>query len=424
MIDRALITVTGGNGGDGAVSGRREKFVAAGGPDGGDGGDGGSVFILCDGGLSTLSGFRYKLKVEATNGTKGSGRKKHGKDGVDVEIAVPEGTEVWDVGGTDRKLFDLTRQGQRVLVARGGRGGRGNVHFTTSTNRFPVLAEQGEEGERIEFRLELKLLADVGIIGVPNVGKSSLIRAVSAARPKVAGYPFTTLEPVLGVVEHKTRSFVMVDIPGLIEGAHSGKGLGDEFLRHVERTRILLHMLDGTAEEPVEDYKKIRLEMSLFDKRLAEKREIVVINKVDVPGVRERCRDIPSERGPGAVEGHYISAVAAFGIDAMLDQVIELLAEAEQTADAGEEVVDVETIPVVRPSRLSRGAEVHKNRGGYVVKAPVAERIAAMVDVSNWNAVVQLHDQLRKLGVTAALDRAGVGPGDKVKIGKLEITWG
>ena len=255
MIDRALIIVTGGNGGDGAVSGRREKFVAAGGPDGGDGGDGGSVFILCDGGLSTLSGFRYKLKFAATNGTTGSGRKKHGKDGVDVEIAVPEGTEVWDVGGTDRKLFDLTRQGQRVLVARGGRGGRGNVHFTTSTNRFPVLAEQGEEGERIEIRLELKLLADVGIIGVPNVGKSSLIRAVSAARPKVAGYPFTTLEPVLGVVEHKMRSFVMVDIPGLIEGAHSGKGLGDEFLRHVERTRILLHMLDGTAEEPVEDYK-------------------------------------------------------------------------------------------------------------------------------------------------------------------------
>ncbi len=423
MLDKALISVISGTGGNGAVSGRRENFVPEGGPDGGDGGSGGSVFLRCDAGLSTLSRFRRSRKHVAAGGTRGEGRKKHGRDGKDIDVMVPEGTEVWHIANGETRLFDLTKDGQRVPVARGGRGGRGNTHFTTSTNRFSLLAEQGEEGQHIELRLELKLLADVGIIGVPNAGKSSLLRAVSAARPRVADYPFTTLEPFLGVVEHRQRSFVMVDIPGLVEGAHSGKGLGDEFLRHVQRTRVLLHLLDGTTEDLASEYRKIRSELSLFDKSLAEKREVVVVNKVDISGVQERCPGLPERLGVAVGDVSCVSAVAGSGIDEMLDCVIGLLADDRQTVGVAEETMDAETIPVLRPSRLDRRIEVHKRNSGYVVEAPTAERIAALVDSSNWHAVLQLREQLRKLGVAAALDRAGVGPGDTVRIGKLELTW-
>ncbi|MCI0438760.1 MAG: GTPase ObgE, partial [Chloroflexi bacterium] len=239
MIDQVFIHISSGKGGNGAISGRREKFVARGGPDGGDGGNGGSVYMLADQNVNTLQAFRYRRSFAAGNGGNGAGANRHGRNGDDIVISVPAGTQVWITDEPPRLLADLSEHGQRVLLASGGSGGRGNARFKSSTNQFPKLAEAGEDGEELDLRLELKLLADVGIIGVPNAGKSSLLSVVSAARPKVADYPFTTLEPVLGVVERHDKSFVMVDIPGLIEGAHKGVGLGHEFLRHVERTRVL-----------------------------------------------------------------------------------------------------------------------------------------------------------------------------------------
>ena len=288
MIDEVFIHISSGNGGDGAVSGRREKFVPRGGPDGGDGGRGGNVIALCDENMNTLLAFRYQRRFSAGDGRNGASALKHGADSEDVVIRMPVGTQVWDVDSPSPKLLaDLTTPGQTVELANGGGGGRGNAYFASPTNQYPLLAEKGEPGQSLNLRLELKLLADVGIIGLPNAGKSSLLSVVSAARPKVANYPFTTLEPALGVVEHRRQTFVMVDIPGIIEGAHEGVGLGHDFLRHVERTRALVHMIDGSAEDPLRDYRQINSELLAFNEELAAKPQVVAINKTDITEVAE-----------------------------------------------------------------------------------------------------------------------------------------
>ena len=414
------------------MSGRREKFVPHGGPDGGDGGDGGDVYARCDRNVSTLLGFRYNRIYKASNGSSGTGKKRHGGRGADTEFVVPLGTEVWD-DNTGSRLADLTAHGERVLISKGGRGGRGNSRFTSSTNQFPLLAEEGDPGRELRLRLELKLLADVGIIGAPNAGKSSLLTAVSAARPKVADYPFTTLEPVLGVVEYENDGFVMVDIPGLIEGAHAGAGLGDEFLRHIERTRVLVHVIDGNGPDPVEDYNRIREELRLFDEELAAKPEIVAFNKLDIPGVDDAFELCKDELEGSAITVRSVSAAGRTGLDELLHYVAEALSVAREQSEAveqsaGQTVVPQEgtggDVPVLRPAPTDHRPKIRRTGPDrYEVILRSATRFAGMVDLNNWAARVQLYEQLQKLGVIAELERAGIQTGDTYVVGKHELEW-
>ena len=336
---------------------------------------------------------------------------------------MPVGTEVWNASGEPSRIADLSAAGETVVAARGGKGGRGNARFVSPTNRFPLLAEEGDAAEELDLRLELKLLADVGIVGAPNAGKSSLLAAVSAARPKVAGYPFTTLEPVLGVVEHRGASFVMVDIPGLIEGAHGGAGLGDDFLRHVERTRVLVHLVDGAGEDPVADYHRVRRELSLFHEDLADKPSIVGVNKIDIPEVVARCDAVRDQlMGDGAVV-HCISAAGRQGLEALLDGVLEVLAQVPQITEAAPREGSDKPVPVLRPQAVDRRDVVRRQGRKYVVSLPAATRLAGMVDEDNWDARMQLYEQLRRLGVIAELEKAGIRPGQVFSVGKLELEW-
>ena len=419
MHDTALITVANGKGGDGCISGRREAFVPRGGPDGGDGGDGGSITLYADPNVSTLIGFRYNRRFVAGDGGHGKGSLKHGRKGRDVEIAVPIGTSVISERNGGTGVADLTEAGQRVMVARGGRGGRGNARFASPTNRFPLLAEKGEESDGETLRLELKVLADVGIIGSPNAGKSSLLAAISRARPKIASYPFTTIEPVLGVAEHRRASFVVVDIPGLIEGAHRGAGLGYSFLRHVERARVLLHVVDGSLDDVVGEYRKVNDEIGQFNAELTRKRQVVAVNKIDIPEVREMMPALKAELQGAGGDAHAISAVTREGLDGLLDAVLTAIGEAHQDQEPKKEA----PLPVIRPGPRWEPPEVLQEEGVYVVKSAGATRIAAMVDETDWSALSQFMRHLRKTGVLRALEQAGIKTGDTVRVGKIEWEW-
>ena len=329
MIDQLGMYVYGGDGGNGAVSFRREKFIPFGGPDGGDGGEGGSVILIADRSKTTLSDLRRQKHYRAGKGENGKGKSQHGRKGPSLEIRVPEGTIVHSIEGDDKiELGDLTVDEQRLVVAKGGRGGRGNEHFATSVKQAPRTAQQGELGEERELMLDLKLLADVGLLGRPNVGKSTLINAVSAAKSKVADYPFTTLEPKLGVVEIGYESFVIADIPGLIEGAHEGHGLGHDFLRHVERTRILIHIIDGTTPDPLADFEEINEELFLFNASLKEKPQIVAVNKIDIPSVQERLPELEGAIARVGIPVHFISAAGGQGVSELMSEVLEMLSQA------------------------------------------------------------------------------------------------
>jgi GTPase len=335
FVDEVTIRVRAGDGGNGAVAFRREKYVPKGGPSGGDGGEGASVVLVVDGGLSTLLDFHYKSEFAAPPGQSGANKDKYGRAGEDVVLRVPPGTQVFDQI-TGALIGDLRADGERFVVAQGGRGGRGNIHFATSTDRAPRKSEPGTPGEERAIRLELKLLADVGLLGFPNVGKSSLIARISAARPKIADYPFTTLVPNLGTVRLSgERGFVVADIPGLIEGAHAGAGLGDRFLRHLERTRLLVHLLDATAEQPTEtgsgrspkartplrDFETMNRELALYDPSLAARPQIVVLNKIDLPDVRRRAKQLVRPFARRNVELFAISAATGEGIPALLEAI-------------------------------------------------------------------------------------------------------
>jgi len=336
FVDEIDIFVKGGDGGAGCVSFRREKFVPRGGPDGGDGGDGGSVFLEADSAITTLLDFHYQRHYTAERGQHGKGANKQGRSGGDTVLRVPLGTVVF-ARGSRELLGDLTTSGQRLLAAAGARGGRGNARFASSTNRAPRRADLGRVGEERWIHLELKLLADVGVIGVPNVGKSTLVRRVSAAKPKIADYPFTTLTPTLGIVrvdEH--RSFVIADVPGLIEGAAEGKGLGHRFLRHVERTRILIHLIDldpANTRDPVQDYLTIHHELEAYSSELALRQEIVVGNKTDLPGSEDRRRALERFCETRGLSFHAISAVTGLGITALIQDLGTRLAT-ERMRDA------------------------------------------------------------------------------------------
>ena len=335
FIDQARISVHGGDGGDGAVAFRREKYVPKGGPAGGDAGDGGSVILEVDEGLSTLLDFRYRHEYRAPSGERGANKDRYGKGGADMILHVPAGTMVYD-DTTGNLLVDLRTHGDRFFAARGGKGGRGNIHFATSTDRAPRHFERGRAGQERIVRLELKLLADIGLVGFPNVGKSSFITHVSAARPKIADYPFTTLIPNLGMVRLSgERSLVLADVPGLIEGAHSGAGLGHQFLRHIERTRVLVHILDLTqvpGRTPLRDYLALRRELTLYDPELAKRAEILVLNKVDLPATRKRLPALKKVFSRRGLRLYGISAATGEG----LPQVLEVAWKALVAARAEE----------------------------------------------------------------------------------------
>ena len=422
MIDSVLIQITSGSGGDGAISGRHEKFVPRGGPDGGDGGRGGNVIIVGDHNENTLINFRYEKNFSASNGENGSKAKKHGKDGDNVVIRVPVGTQI--INETGSVVADILNSGEEYMAAPGGRGGYGNVKYSSSTSQYPVIAQAGEEGLKTSLRLELKLIADVGIIGVPNAGKSSLITFLTAARPKIANYPFTTIDPVLGIVEHRDKDFVMVDIPGLIEGAHEGIGLGHEFLRHIERTRVLIHLVDGTSENPSEDFHKINKELALFNEALIGKPQILAINKVDLYEVSVLAEDIRDSMGEDAWKFHIISAVSGEGVGSMMDEVVQVLSDQPSVIPPNLSVDLQETdIPVIRPEPRRRGVSIYQEDGVYVVQAPGVERIAQRIDYEDWLARMQFYKHMQKTGVVKALEDAGISEGDTVRIGDIEWEW-
>jgi GTPase len=418
FLDEATFWVKAGDGGRGSTSMRREKFVPRGGPDGGDGGRGGSVYLVANPEKNTLIDFRYRQHFRAEAGGNGGGQRSHGKTGRDLEIPVPPGTIVRTVEGD--LLADLVEPGKRVLVARGGRGGLGNVHFATPTHRTPRVAQKGEPGEESSLTLELRLIADVGIIGVPNAGKSTFLAATTRATPKIAAYPFTTLSPNLGVATVGERILTLADIPGLIEGASAGVGLGHEFLRHISRTKVLLHLVDGGGTDPLAAYRTINAELALFDEALAKKPQIVAINKIDEPAVRDRLPELHAAFGALGIDPIDLSAYTGEGVPEVLGRVVRLL----DVLTTAEPFTPIDEAPVIlRPQPARDTFVVEREQGGFRVIGRRVERIVAMTDFENEEGAAFLQRQLKKLGVSDALTRAGVQAGDLVRIGKIELEW-
>jgi len=421
LRDDVKINIQAGDGGAGALHFRREKFVPRGGPDGGDGGRGGSIYVEVDPRLNTLYRYTRSRHFKAESGGAGADRRKHGKAGNDLILAVPPGTVVLDEA-TGKTLADLDGPGERVMVARGGKGGLGNTHFVTATRQAPRVAEKGEPGEMRWLLLELKLIADVGIVGLPNAGKSTLLSRISAARPKIADYPFTTLTPSLGMVDFDgERNLIAADIPGLIEGAHTGAGLGHEFLRHVERTKVFVHVLDGaagTVDEALHAFDVINNELELYQEGLSERPMIVGLNKQDLPDA--------AENGPGIRRGlerrgyrvHSISGATGEGIRPLLEDVWARLEEVRV-----EEAARPRPVPVVEATPVEE-VSVERIPSGFRVRSRRAERAVAMTDSDQPEGMDRLQELLRRFGVTTALERAGVQEGDQVWIGEVALTWG
>ena len=433
MIDQININIKSGNGGDGAISGRHEKFIPRGGPDGGDGGDGGSVYFIADENERTLLSFRYKKNFFAENGGNGAGAKKHGANGKDIFIKVPIGTQIFD--DEDFLIADMIENKQKTLVLSGGKGGNGNVKYASSTNQYPVIAQSGETGTKINVRLDLKLLGDVGIIGAPNAGKSSIISFLTAATPKIANYPFTTLEPVLGVVEHRNKDFVLVDIPGLIEGAHEGIGLGHDFLRHIERTKMLIHVIDGSELNPIETFYKINKEIELFNKEILNKPQIILINKIDLEEVKILEKDILDSFSEIPEMIYFVSAISGEGLLKVMDETVTMLFSPDvlkggsftpltksQTKPQIQKQQEEKNI-ILKPSPKSRGPKITVNNDLFTVIFPSVERIAKRIDYEDWTARMQLYRHMKKTGVVKALEDAGIKKGDTVQMGGIEWEW-
>lgn len=417
FIDEAVILVRSGRGGDGMVHFHREKFVPRGGPDGGDGGRGGDVILEVSPTLNTLSTFRHVTQYFAKDGGKGGPNNMTGRSAEDLIVRVPPGTVVYD-HTSGAILGDLVEPHQRLRVCKGGRGGRGNPHFANARIQAPRTAEKGEPGEEKTLRLELKLIADVGIVGVPNAGKSSLLAAVTNAQPKIADYPFTTLEPNLGVVElDEETSLVLADIPGLIEGAHLGVGLGFSFLRHIQRTRVLIHLLDGLSPDPLADFSQINSEMALFDPHLVDKPQVVALNKIDLPEVQEcwpKVRAALEERGIQALS---ISTKTKTNLQELLWKAAEKL----RSAPAVE--LSAQTLPVYKPMEDPRAFTVERVSNGWQVRGAAIERAATMTYWEHDGSLRRFQRLMESLGVEKALLEAGVEEGDTVFIGDFELEW-
>ena len=421
FIDRSKISVRAGDGGNGKSSFRREKFVPKGGPDGGDGGKGGDVVLEVDANVNTLLNFKYNRKYTAENGDDGDRKKQYGRGAADCVIKVPQGTLVKDAA-TGEILADLTELGQRAIVAKGGRGGRGNAKFKSASRRAPTFAEFGEPGENRELLLELKLLADVGLVGYPSVGKSSLIAAVSSARPEIADYHFTTLVPVLGVVNlGYEKSFVMADIPGLIEGAADGVGLGHDFLRHIERTKLILHIVDAAAVDgrnPVDDFKKINVELKKYSEKLSKRPQILVANKVDLTQAKENLPALEKLAEQEGIKFFAISAATHENLDALINYVGNRLEEIVPEVEPVNEVkifdVDKEDDPVI----------IERNDAAdFIVRNKNLEKIVAMTNFDNEEGLRRFQFIWRMKNLDALLKARGIKEGMTVHIGDIEFEW-
>jgi len=418
LIDHADIHVRAGDGGHGLISFHREKFVPRGGPDGGDGGRGGDIVLVANRAVNGLGAFRYKRQYRAERGGNGAKNKKHGKNGGDLELPVPPGTIVRD---GDRVLGELLREGDRLVIARGGKGGRGNVHFATPSNQAPYISETGQRGAEAELSLDLKLLSDVGLVGAPNAGKSTLLAAVSRATPKIAGYPFTTLEPHLGVVEVGFDSYVMADIPGLIEGAHEGAGLGLEFLRHVERTRLLAHVVDASRPDPEHDIRVIDNELAAYAPALADRPQVLVFNKMDIPEAQARRPQLEEVARRLGRPCAFISAAARDGTADLARVLFERLQRIREEAPAAASPEDDAAILRPRP----RGDRFHIEREDGAFRV-VGERPVVLVEMLALQSDASRAEAFRRLGrmgVVNALKRAGVKHGDPVRFGDIELRW-
>jgi GTPase len=424
FIDQAEIFIRSGKGGDGMVHFRREKYVPRGGPDGGDGGKGGDVVLEVAPTLNTLTAFQHKRRFIANDGAAGARTNMSGRSASDLVIPVPPGTMVYD-SASGELVADLVEPGQRLIAAKGGRGGRGNQHFATSTRQVPMIAEKGEPPEEHNLRLELKLIADIGIVGVPNAGKSTLLAAVTNARPKIADYPFTTLEPNLGVAAlDEDTTLILADIPGLIEGAHTGVGLGHDFLRHIQRTRVLIHLLDGLAEDPLLDFAQINSELALFDPDLARKPQVVVVTKLDLDEVQARWPKLSAElkrrirRQDANIDPEplAISAVSGLGVRPLLYRAAQLLKEAPPVSDSDE-------MPVYRAEDDPKVFTITQDDAGWHVHGKAIERAAHMTYWEHYQSVRRFQHILHTLGIEKALRDAGVQNGDTVFIGDYELEW-
>jgi len=415
FIDQATIQVRSGKGGDGMVHFRREAHVPRGGPDGGDGGNGGDIILKVVPHLNTLVGFRHKRKFSADDGGKGGTNNKTGRSASAQVVPVPPGTMVFD-DESSVLLGDLTAPDQELVVCKGGRGGRGNPHFKNSRNQAPHIGEKGAPGEERVLRLELKLIADVGLVGVPNAGKSTFLARVTNARPKIADYPFTTLVPNLGVADlTNDTSLVLADIPGLIEGAHAGVGLGHEFLRHVQRTRVLIHLLDGLSEDPVADFAQINTELALFDPTLGEKPQIVAFNKIDLPDVQARWPAVQKALQAKGYDPVEISALAGSNVRNLLFMAVQRLAEAPE--------ISVPTLPVYRYETDPQAFTISREEEAWRVQGASIERAAVMTYWEHGQSRRRFQRILETLGIDKALRSAGVQHGDTVLIAEYELEW-
>lgn len=421
FIDYAKIIIGSGKGGNGAITFRREKYVANGGPDGGDGGRGGSVYFRVDLGLNTLVDFKYKKKYLAQDGEAGSGARKAGKSGEDLYIDVPQGTIVRDEE-TGKVIADLSEEGQVECILKGGKGGKGNVHYATATRQIPNFAETGEPGVEKTVILELKLIADVGLLGYPNVGKSTLLSRMTTAKPKIADYHFTTIEPNLGVVKLANgASFVMADIPGLIEGASEGVGLGLKFLRHVERTRLLIHVIDvaGTeGRDPVQDFYKINAELSNYSEKLSNKLQVVAANKIDVMQDEENYRRLEKVAKQKGYEIFKISAVTGEGLNELFNRVAELLKEIPK-----QELEEVDKTVYYNYEDENEGWRITRENNTFVIDGKEIENVMRRVNFSDYESLAYFHNTLKKMGIEAELKRRGIKEGDIVKIFDLEFQY-
>jgi GTP-binding protein len=424
FLDEVTLTVRAGDGGDGAATFRREAHVPRGGPDGGDGGRGGSIYLRVDVGETMLVDYRFKHHFRAESGGPGAGSKKHGRAGRDMELSVPPGTVVSDLAGGDL-LADLVLPGQRLLVARGGRGGLGNVHFATATHRAPHHAQRGEPGEERRLRLELRLIADIGLIGLPNAGKSTLLAALTAATPQVAPYPFTTLEPNLGVLDlaevdpTDERRLTIADLPGLIEGASSGAGLGHAFLRHASRTRLLVHIVDVAAPNPERDYEVIREELTAHDPALLDKLTVVVANKLDLPVGQAQLAAFKRARRRDGVPLVALSALTGSGKAELLSALARLLPDAATLARPA----PAAGVVVHRLEAAGAAFSVEREADAFRVRGRRIERLASQTDFDNEESADRFQRDLARLGVERELLRAGVSGGDTVRIGAVELEW-
>lgn len=427
MIDTVRLNIRAGSGGNGCASFLREKYRPKGGPNGGDGGDGGSAYLVGDPSFNTLLHIKFNSTIYCDSGGHGKGKNRRGPNGKDTVVPVPIGTVVWRLNrdGSRDFLTDITGE-TPYLVGRGGRGGWGNARFATSTNQEPVLSERGEKGEASVLFLELKLLADVGLLARPNAGKSTLISRCSAAKARVADYPFTTVEPVLGVVRSGQRDFVMMEIPGLLEGAHKGVGLGHQFLRHAERARLYVHLVDGLSDDPSDDYRMVRDELLRFNPELGDKRQMIVVNKLDVTEVRERREELAvalesalREMGEMSGEVLFISAATGEGVDGMLARVSSILEELPKDEALEQQVAKVQAAPRARRQPES----VRVEDGVYIIESERLERLSALADTRDQRVLLQLWREMRRTGMAEKLIDEGIEVGDTIRIGEVEVEW-